>query len=126
MRAFSAAGQIRFDVRRRAAGVGQDAQPARAVGEHVLDRLARIVRHRKRLDQQLADRETVLRIDQIERALLGVCARFAQGGERTVRQPHRDTEAVRQRKYAFAVVGVLVRDDYSGEIARRKANASQT
>jgi len=88
-------------------------------------RLARVVRHRKRLHQQVADRETPLRIDQIERALLAVRTRFAQGGERTVRQPHRDTEAARQRKHAVAVVGVLVRDDYSGEIGRRKANASQ-
>src|ERR1700704_2886188 len=113
-------------MRRRAARVGQHAQPVRAVGEHVLYRLARIVRHCKRLHQQVADREAALRIDQIERALLvGIVRRFAQGGERTVRQPHRDAEAARQRKYAFAVVGVLVRDDYSGEIGSLEADASQ-
>ncbi len=120
-----ATGQIRFDVRRRAARVGQDAQPTRAVGEHVLDRLACVMRHGKRLHQKITDRETTLRIDQIERALVGARAHLAQGGERSVRQPHRDAEAARERKYAFAVVGVLVRDDYSGEIGRLEANAGQ-
>src|SRR4029077_2890909 len=68
---------------------------------------------------------TTLRIDQIERALVGARAHLAQGGERAVCQPHRDAETARERKYAFAVVGVLVRDDYSGEIGRLKANAGQ-
>ena len=45
-----AAGQARLDVRRRDAEVGQHAEAARAVADHELHRLARVVRHRERAD----------------------------------------------------------------------------
>src|SRR5712691_10207064 len=121
-----AAGQVRLDMRRRAAGVGEHAEPARAVGKHVLDRLARIVRHRERVYQQIADWKSAARIDEVERALfLDAALLRAQRAKRTVRKPYRDSETARQWKYAVAVVGMLVRHDYSGEIGRLKARAGK-
>src|SRR5262249_46267429 len=58
-----AAGQARFDVSRAGAEIGEDAQPPAPVRAYELDRLARIVRHRKRTHFDIADRKHVVAIE---------------------------------------------------------------
>ena len=53
-----AAGQARLDIRRRHPEVGQHAQFPRAVGDHELHGLARVVRHRKRTAPRSRRRRT--------------------------------------------------------------------
>jgi len=85
-----------------------------APSEARTDRLARIVRHRKGLHQQVADGKPTRESIRLNGHSSAASANVSRScGERTVRQPHRDAETARERKYAFAVVGVLVRDDYS-------------
>ena len=52
-----------FDVWCDVPGIGQHPQSARAVTEHVLHRFGRIVRHRARLDLDVADSEALVRVD---------------------------------------------------------------
>ncbi len=78
------------------------------------------------MHQQIADGKSTVGVDEVEPALFPDIAAFrAQRGKRTVREPYRDAEAARQREYAFAVVGMLVRHDYSGEIGRLEACAGE-
>ena len=59
-----AAGEHFLDVRRRTAGVSQHAQSPRAIREHVLHRLARVVRNGERMHLQVPDRELGLAANQ--------------------------------------------------------------
>ena len=61
-----AAGEAGLDVRRRDAEVGQHAHAPRAVADHVLHRLARVVRHRDRHDLERADRESLVAVEAVD------------------------------------------------------------
>src|SRR5712691_3318817 len=79
------------------------------------------------MNQQITDGKSAFGVDEIELAiLLDTALLRAQRGKRTVREPHRDAEAARQGEYAVAVIGVLVRHDYSGEIGRLEACTGET
>jgi hypothetical protein len=118
-----AARQARLDVRRRRPDVGEDAQAARAVADHVLDGLARIVGNRDGLDLERADGEALVAVEAVD--ALHALEALADDSERSERRPDGNAVFGRERGNAADVVGVLVGDEYRVERRRRKTQPGE-
>src|SRR5579862_3666670 len=116
-----AARKARLDVTRRHADVGQHAEPLRAIADDELDRLARIVRHRKWPHLHHADRKHVMAVEAEHPRQPGNA--LARHRQRPERAPYRDAEAACERSDAADVIGVLVRDDDRADRIGRHAEA---
>ena len=119
-----AAGQARLDVRRRHADVGQHAEPARAVADDELHRLARVVRHRERPDLERRRSRTRRGCRSRRRASMP-SKRAADRRQRAERRPDRDPVARRERRHAADVIGVLVGDEDRGQRVRGEAERAR-
>jgi hypothetical protein len=113
-----AAGELVLHVAGGRAEVGEHAQAQVAVREHVLHRLARIVRHRERLDQDRADREPRVRVDEPHQHR-GKVRR--EPLRRAAREVHRDRVALGEARDAADVVVMLVGHADAVDRGRRHA-----
>src|SRR6185437_8459263 len=104
-----AARQARLDVRRADTEVGDHAEAPRAVADHELDRLARVVRHRKRAHLERADREYFVAVET--EAAHGTDEALAGRVDRAERRPYGNPVSCRERRDPANVVAMLVRDE---------------
>src|SRR4051812_26698396 len=97
-----------LDMRGAAAGIGQYAQAAVAVGKNKLTGLARVVRDRKRLNLDSADLKRLVTVEQahVRQSAQVAVARERLPGAR--RHPDRQLEFSRHCSYAIDMVGVFV------------------
>jgi hypothetical protein len=104
--------------------IGEHAQPARAVAEYVLGRFARIVRHRKGLYIQVANRERFVVVDHPDLGHVG--EQSLETSERSRGQPYGNAVAASEPGYAADVIIVLMGHDNGAEIFGNKPKASET
>lgn len=111
-----AAAQHMLDMRRGDAGIGQHAQLARAIAQHVLHRLPGVMRDGKRLDVQVADGERGMAVYDMqgEGRLPGQVA--LHHGEGAMRHPHRHPVFIGQLEHAAGMVIVLMRHQDAGQL----------
>lgn len=96
------------DMRRRNADIGEHAEAHAAIAQGELRGFARIVRHRKRLDLEVADRERLMAVDDAHIQAFFAAQACHRGA---VRHEERNAETPRTRRRAADVVAVLVRDE---------------
>ena len=104
------------------ARIGQHTQLHASIGSQILNRFARIVRHGKRHQRQVADRQTVA----VAAKMQGDAA--AIGSQRLVSaigEPYRDAVPAREFDYAADVILMFMRDHDAREICRRFAQPGQ-
>lgn len=109
-------------MRRDMTRVGQHAQSPGAIGKDKLHRFAGIVRNRKWMHADIADRQRLMAVDS-RGAYIGPV--IAARGQRTVCQQHGPVEATRTGEYATDVIGVFVRDQYGVDIVSRQTQSLQ-
>jgi hypothetical protein len=115
-----AAGEAIFDMQRGHAEIGENADASRAVADHILDGFARVVRHRDRHDLELADRKLLVAVEAIDmRHAVEALGDRCEGPEG---RPHRNRITRGECGHPSDVVGVLVRDENCGEVARRESD----
>ena len=115
-----APGQRRFDVTRRGTDIGQHAEPPLAVGEHVLDRLARVVRAPETAGPRGPRPRTRhgSRTVMIRTPAPAPCS-TARNVPCVIQTPQPVTAC--ERKRAVEVIAVLVGDDDAGKVGRCEA-----
>src|SRR6476661_5833174 len=110
-------------MRCRGTRIGQEAETPVTVAEDELRRLARVVRHRVRMDLQIADREGKMAVD--ERDERNHRARRTDRIERAVREIDRNLVAPREPRDTAGVVVVLVGDEDCREIGGRETETRE-
>jgi hypothetical protein len=98
-----------FDMRGDVTGVGEQTEPARAVGKHELAGLTRIVRHRVGMHGNGVDGK-IFMSGEAPALREAACFRRAECGVRPGREPNRNTVLARQRADAVDVIAVFVGD----------------
>ncbi len=111
--------QARLHVRRRHTEIGQNPQPMRTVADHILHRLARVVRNGDGPDFERADREGVVAVEAIDvRHPLETLGHLA---ERPECRPYRGCVARGKRRHPADVVRMLMGDEDRSQIVGGQA-----
>jgi len=97
--------------------------PRSVVADHELHGLARIVRHRKGPDFEIADSETVVTVESVDVVHAGET--LADDAERAEGEPDRNVVARGEGRHAAHMIGVLVRDDHRRKRFRRDADSRE-
>src|SRR3954447_11819953 len=103
--------------------IGQYAEPARAIREHVLKRLARVMGDRIWEDAQVANRHSFITPQHLQ-VDIGFVGTYCLGGAPTHVQ--RNRPFARQRQRAAYVIAMLMRDQNRIESLDARADARQT
>ena len=98
-----------LDAARRRAKIGQHAQSPRAIGDDELHGLARVMRHRERMDLERADGEHVMAVETEHMVHLGEVS--GDGHQRAECRPHRNAMTGRESGHTADVIGMLVGDE---------------
>ena len=94
-----------------------------AIADHELHGLARIVRHGKWMDLEVADAEHVVAVEPVDlRNAVEAVAHLEDGAER---EPHRDVVLPRERGNPARVIVVLVGDEDRRQRLGRDAQARE-
>ncbi|KAH0444050.1 hypothetical protein KCU90_g1122, partial [Aureobasidium melanogenum] len=117
-----ATAQHRADVRRGGADVGQHAKPARAIGEHVLQRLAGVVRNGIGENAEVADRHRFVAPQHLQIDIGFVGTHRAGGAPAHVQ---RDRPLARQRQRAANVVAMFMGNQNGVETLDARAEPRQ-
>ena len=120
-----AARERRLDVRGGGAEVGEHAEAVRAVGEHELHRLARVVRHGEGQHLDGADGESRAPLDDARQHAVHCLARLIQRAGRAVRHPDAGAELRGKAERMARMIVVLVSDQDARDVGGRKAQARE-
>jgi hypothetical protein len=112
-------------VRRGRADVGEHAELARAVGEHELNRLARVVRHGERDHQHAAERLALAAVDEHHAHALDDLALGLHREHRAVGEVDDGVVRGREVEHTVRMVAVLVRDQQAVDVRGLETQARE-
>jgi hypothetical protein len=103
-------------------GIGQHPKPPCAIAKDELHWFTGIVRNRKRMHTNIADRERLMTVDDRDPRVGAAIATRSQGA---VRQQDGPIETPRTRKNSSNVIGVFVRNQHGINVGGSQAQPSQ-